>query len=185
MNAKPCPIAGELWEDDVSLQPVRREDAELLRRWRARDDVRVWFGDTSKISAEAQRSWIEKYLRKDNDAMFIISLRGNESDDCAVGAIALYDIDPGTGTAEYGRVMIGEDKARGRGVAEKASRLLCQWAVEELGLRRIVLWVMAKNHRAIDLYERIGFTKAMPPEARDGHDFMILDAEAVRRTIDA
>ncbi|MGI9356797.1 MAG: GNAT family N-acetyltransferase [Rhizobiaceae bacterium] len=174
MNTKPVPTGGKLQTGDVILRPIKATDAELLRRWRGRDDVRIWFGDTGKVDTAAQQAWMTRYLAKKDDAMFIIGLERN-GNKLPVGAVAIYDINQVAGTAEYGRVMIGEDVARGKAVAERASSLLCNWALGDLGLKRIVLWVIKENQRAIDLYERLGFVTSEPSKERHGYQFMTLE----------
>lgn len=175
MSEKPVPTGGRLQSGEVVLRPVEASDAELLRRWRGRGDVRIWFGDTGKIDADAQQVWMTRYLEKKDDAMFIIALDQENGDERPVGAVAIYDIDRKGGTAEYGRVMIGDNAARGKAVAERASRILCDWAFRELDLHCIVLWVMADNQRAIAIYERLGFLAPEPPQKRSGYRYMVLE----------
>lgn len=164
---KPVPLYGSLREGDVVLRPISLQDIEMLRRWRARDDVRVWFGDQNVVTAEAQRRWFEHYLARPDDVMFTIALG-----DVPVGAVALYAIDFPAGDAEYGRLMIGEPAARGKRVADRASEALCAWGFGDLGLSRIHLWVREENRPAIALYDRIGFEMRAAPSIREGFLFM-------------
>jgi RimJ/RimL family protein N-acetyltransferase len=58
--------------------------------------------------------------------------------------------------AEYW-IYIGDGSARGKGVADEASRLLLRFAFDTLGLHRVFLQVDTVNERAIRLYQRLGF----------------------------
>ena len=53
-----------------------------------------------------------------------------------------------------------EPDAAGRGCAAEATRLVVDYALRDLGLRRVHLEVRADNERAIALYERTGFVRA-------------------------
>jgi diamine N-acetyltransferase len=49
--------------------------------------------------------------------------------------------------------------ARGKGLAEEASRLLLRFAFGTLGLHRVFLQVNVTNQSAISLYRRLGFVE--------------------------
>jgi RimJ/RimL family protein N-acetyltransferase len=48
---------------------------------------------------------------------------------------------------------------RGRGIATKSVKILCQWAFEELGLERVTLKTFEGNTRSQLVAERAGFQK--------------------------
>jgi RimJ/RimL family protein N-acetyltransferase len=50
-------------------------------------------------------------------------------------------------------------RARGRGYATRAVRLLARWAFEENGVERLVLRVDPPNVASIRVAERVGFTR--------------------------
>jgi RimJ/RimL family protein N-acetyltransferase len=158
----------------VTLVPLAAAHIEQLRSWRNREDVRVWFDDPRIVEADGQRAWFERYVKRDDDAMFVI-LGGDAQE--PVGAVALYDIGSPPYEAEFGRLMIGVDSARGSGVALEASRLLCRWGFDALSLRAIRLSVRRDNPRATSLYERLGFRMAAPAADRPDHHHMILRSD--------
>ena len=49
--------------------------------------------------------------------------------------------------------------ARGKGLADEASRLLLRFAFNTLGLHRVFLQVNVTNQSAISLYRRLGFVE--------------------------
>jgi RimJ/RimL family protein N-acetyltransferase len=82
--------------------------------------------------------------------------RGNETN--AVGALGLRDINWRSRHAEYW-IYVGDRLARGKGLAEEASRLLLRFAFGTLGLHRVFLQVDVTNQSAISLYRRLGFVE--------------------------
>lgn len=80
-----------------------------------------------------------------------------------IGQAAIYNVDWLKGTAEFGRLMIGEADAAGRGLAQEATEALLALAFE-LGLQEVHLEVLAGNERAIKLYEACGFQVASRTE---------------------
>jgi RimJ/RimL family protein N-acetyltransferase len=76
--------------------------------------------------------------------------------DAHIGNIYLRDIDFISGRGEL-HILIGEPGERGKGYGSGAVRLLVDYAVKDLGLKRVWLNVLADNKPAIRLYEIIGF----------------------------
>ena len=123
--------------------------------WRNQDHIRKWFFYSKVITPEQHQNWFEGYQERDDDFVFIIEeIRAGFR---PVGQIALYHIDWAALRAEYGRIMIGEADAAGRGLARAASLAVLEIARQQLGLREIYLEVYADNTRAISLYETVGF----------------------------
>lgn len=81
-----------------------------------------------------------------------------EADGKPVGLIGLLSIDRRNLKAEY-YVMIGERSYRGRGVANRATKLLLEYAFGDLGLNRVYLYTEALNAEAVKSYEKIGFRR--------------------------
>jgi RimJ/RimL family protein N-acetyltransferase len=136
----------------VHLRPLATGDTDLILRWRSQPAVA-----SQLFSAAPSREEHEKFLRSleaDGDREeFVIVL--NENDE-AVGTVGLSHINRGHGEAEYG-ILIGEDVARGKGIAREASELILEHAFRRLHLRRVILNVFSDNAAAIALYRRLGF----------------------------
>lgn len=164
----PKPVISPVFEHDVGIRPLGPADIELLRCWRNRDDIRVWFDHSELIDIGAQRRWFARYLKRENDHHFII-LWNDGRRMVPVGGVAVYAISGGE--AEFGRLMIGEERARGRGIATRAARMLLRVADTELELSRLRLSVFNTNQRALSLYERIGFRRT---ETDDTHTKMVV-----------
>lgn len=136
------------------LRPIERKDIETIRLWRNIESTKKTFIDTRLISREMQVRWYENYQGNVADRMFMIELEQR-----AVGIIALYHIDEVTKQAEMGRLLIGDLSARGKSVGIKATKLLCEYGFNKLGLEKIKLEVFEDNFPALSVYEKIGFKK--------------------------
>lgn len=147
----------------VRLRPLAAADLPRTLAWRNQDHVRNWFVHSAQLTWEQHQGWFERYLERDDDFLFVI----DETDQLQkpIGQISLYRVDWQAGTAEYGRVLIGEPDAAGRGYASEATALLLEFAFTEWKLARVELEVFADNERALSIYHRCGFE---PVGRKDG-----------------
>jgi RimJ/RimL family protein N-acetyltransferase len=139
----------------VRLRPVEPADLDLTMAWRNQEHIRRWFLNPEPITPEQHRAWYEKYRERDDDFVFIIEEA--EGDCRPVGQVSLYRIDWAGGRAEFGRLMIGERDAAGKGLAKAATELLVSHALELLGLGEVYLEVRADNAPALAIYRACGF----------------------------
>jgi RimJ/RimL family protein N-acetyltransferase len=139
----------------VRLRLLEEADLPQTLAWRNQDHIRRWFLTSDVITPEQHREWFEQYRERDDDFVFLIeetiTLRS------PVGQAAIYRIDRERGDAEFGRMLIGDDEARGQGLAQLATDALVKWAFSDLGLREVYLDVLPDNHAARSVYERCGF----------------------------
>lgn len=142
----------------IRLRLLSRDDLEMTRNWRNQDSIRKWFVHSDVITPEHHQQWFESYLTRDNDFVFIIE--DKETLRRPVGQIALYNIEWQQRRAEFGRLMIGDPEAQGKGFAKAASALLVRFAKKTWSIREIYLDVYANNYPAINIYESTGFTPA-------------------------
>jgi RimJ/RimL family protein N-acetyltransferase len=139
----------------VRLRLLRSDDLPLTLRWRNQDHIRRWFFYSDLIAPEQHSSWFEQYRERDDDFVFIIE--DIQAGDQPVGQVALYHIDWMQGRAEFGRLMIGEAGAGGKGLAFTATQLALMIAFQDLALQEVYLEVFSDNQRAIALYTGAGF----------------------------
>lgn len=133
------------------LRLVTDADLAMTRQWRNRDEARVWFKNSNKLTETQHQDWFAKYLTNDNDYFFIV-----EADGVPVGQASVYEINWSKGTAEVGRFLAAPDFA-GRGYLTKACQVLLSFCRTTLGLDSVYLEVFETNEKAIRLYQRCGF----------------------------
>ncbi len=102
-----------------------------------------------------------------------------------LGAVTLFGLNLTAGTAEIG--YWSAPWARGRGIAERATRLAARWALEELGLARLVWQAEVGHHASRLIAQRLGFqlegtlraalSGTAPGERRDGWLASLLPGE--------
>ena len=153
----------------TTLRLLTEADLDRTLAWRNQDRVRTGFVTSSVIPPATHRAWFAAYAERDDDFVFVI-----EEGERPVGQVALYGIDWAAGTATFGRLLVGEPDALGRGLASEATGLVIGLA-RQLGLRELRLEVFPDNARAVALYRKHGFE---PVGAQDGLLLMRRDVRA-------
>jgi diamine N-acetyltransferase len=135
---------------NIFIVPINEGNIEMIRQWRNKDEIRNNFVDSEIITEEQQKEWHKTYLQDETDKMFLISL-----EDKPIGCISLYNI--GTKDAEFGKLIIGDERYQGKGYAKEATYRLCKYGFNSLALDNIQLSVFEDNDSALNIYGKIGF----------------------------
>ncbi|HKY51522.1 MAG TPA: GNAT family protein [Candidatus Limnocylindria bacterium] len=137
----------------VTLRPMTHADAPHLVRWAGDPDF-AWFQWGRRPGRfpddQAARQWIDA-IAENRGVTFAIEHEGRP-----VGQVNYRDLRPKGKSAEVG-IGIGEPSLWGRGLGREALGLLVKHLVDDLGLHRITLSVLAYNDRAIASYKASGF----------------------------
>jgi RimJ/RimL family protein N-acetyltransferase len=140
-----------------ALLPFDEAALPLVRAWMNDEEVRWGTGTEGPVSDWEHRRWYDSVMEDPAQRIFLIALgKGNEAR--AVGALGLRGIHWRSRHAEYW-IYLGDRLARGKGLADEASRLLLRFAFGTLGLHRVSLQVNVTNQSAIRLYRRLGFVE--------------------------
>lgn len=142
----------------VTLRLIEERDLKTILDWRNRDEARVWFKTSDKLTFESHKNWYDRYVNKDDDFFFLIEAGGKP-----VGQCGIYDVDRASGTAEIGRFLAAPDQA-GHGYITRSCGELVRFGIKVLDLSYLFLEVMEQNAKAISIYRRCGFTE----ESRSG-----------------
>ena len=134
------------------LEPINIKDIELIRNWRNNENNNKVFFNNNYITVENQKKWYEKYKNNITDRMFIIYC-----EHIPVGTVALYNIDYKNNTAEFGRLLIGDLNSRCKNIGLTATKALCEYGFNKLGLNKITLEVYKENVKAFNLYKKVVF----------------------------
>ncbi|MHB0989221.1 MAG: GNAT family N-acetyltransferase [Bellilinea sp.] len=135
----------------ICLRLLEEKDPPLTLAWRNQDSIRKWFFHSDLLSKSQHLAWYQQYLQRDDDYIFIIEML-EQKKRVPVGQIALYHIDWQNRSAEYGRLMIGEPAAQGKGIAREATKMVLEIGYKTLGLDLIYLEVLESNF-AVSQYE--------------------------------
>lgn len=137
----------------LRLREIERHDLASINRWRNDPEVVASLGSNFHfIGPEVDERWFERYLsRRPQDVR--LAILANEH---LIGVVYLLGADPTNRDAEFA-IMIGERAYWSRGFGEAATRAMLAHAFNDLNLHRVHLSVLAENHRAIRLYQKVGF----------------------------
>jgi diamine N-acetyltransferase len=166
----------------IGLGPLDRSMVQLLERW-ANDPVTVELeGETFQpLAGDRIVDLWEPLLAGDREgwAGFAIWLLAEER---VIGIANLRDWLTPHRTAEFG-ITIGGPADRGKGYGTEATRLVLQWAFDELGIHNVWLDTSSGNPAAIRAYEKAGFREIgrIREARRSGpycHDLVLMDCLA-------
>ena len=141
----------------ATLLPFDECHLSRVQSWVNDPGLRWGTGTEGPVSDFEHRRWYERLMSDRSQRAFIIG-QGRGADAKPVGVIGLRGLDLRSRCAEYW-IYIGEASARGKGIAADASKLILAFAFNTLGLNRIFLFVSANNQPAIQLYDKLGFTR--------------------------
>ena len=123
----------------------------FAREWRNHERIRRWCRQTSLITVDGHRAWLEKIKRDPSIQMYGIMA---QKEDDFVGVCGLTSISSTHGTAEFSLYIANE--YQNRGYAKRALLTLLGYGFDELGLRNIWGEVLQDNP-ALKVFEKIGF----------------------------
>lgn len=137
----------------ISIRKFSEQDIERKVRWINDPQNNRYLHYDLPLETEKTLNWYLKNKDRTDRFDAVIELDGEP-----VGVIGLLNIDYQNRKAEY-YITLGEEKAKGRGVAASASRLLLEYAFEQLQLNRVYLFTETENRTAQRLFERVGFRR--------------------------
>ncbi len=139
--------------ENVSLRPIKLDDAPRFVRWLKDEEVRKFLSANPKeISLKEEKEWIKSLAKKKkSEKHFAIDTKEN----IHIGSLSL-SLNLKNKSAELG-ILIGDKNYWGKGYGAEATQLLLNYGFTKIRLHRIGLGVYAYNKRAINLYKKLGF----------------------------
>lgn len=132
------------------LRPITDSDAAFVVELRS-DPELTRFLPPITASVENQLAWLAGYYQREGDYYFIVERSDNQA---AEGVISVYDVDPATGSAEWGRWILKP----GSLAAVESALLIYQCAFEHLKLQTLYSRTMAENAKVVSFHDSCGIT---------------------------
>ena len=137
---------------EVYLRPIEASDTDWYFSTLYDPETRRLTGTQMHHTREQIASYIEAKSQDRSSVLLIIATR---SDDTPIGDIAIQDIDTMNRNANIRIALTNGSQNRGYGT--EALRLMLDYGFGILNLHRIELNVFSYNHRAMRVYEKVGF----------------------------
>ncbi|MEU3483015.1 GNAT family N-acetyltransferase [Streptomyces sp. NPDC033754] len=165
-----------------TLRPWRLSDVPLVSEASEDDYIPLITTVPSPCSAPAARAFVERQWERAASGTgypFVVV----DPDGRPVGTVGLWLRDLAQGRAALGYWIVGS--ARGRGAAGTAVRAVVTWALEDLRIPRLELYVEPWNTASVHTAERAGFRRegllrgwqAVGSERRDMFMYALLDGD--------
>jgi len=137
----------------VEIRKLKVSDGEISWKWRNDPEVwkltgRKWFG---VVDEKTEKDWIREVIKRENESRFAICVGVDEQ---YIGNVQLTNIE--NGEAEF-HIFIGEKSFWGKGIGNKATKLIVDYGFNQMGLSKIYLFVKEENIPAIRAYNNCGF----------------------------
>ena len=170
--------APTLSDGDVVVRPLVDGDVEAIVRACRDPEIPRWTRVPQPYTREDARQFLAIAAAEARSGVGV-ALAIADAEERLIGTIGLMEVDTAAGTAEIGYWLARE--ARGTGATTRAVRLVCDWAVRDLGLRRLEILAHPDNAPSVRVAERAGFMQTgelrsvprMPPERRDGYAVLV------------
>lgn len=143
--------------DNLSIIPLKENDIEQMRIWRNLPHIRKNFIYSGIIEAEDQKNWFEKHKLIENDFVFMIKEKVDLKR--KIGTISIYNFSEDGKEAEFGRFLIGDNDAHGKGYGVLSAKLACSIAFNKMSIEKLKLEVFEDNGSAYHVYQKVGFKK--------------------------
>lgn len=137
-------------KEQITIREFTIDDVENKVRWINDSENNEYLHYDIPLNVEKTKRW---FLQKNNDGRLDCVI---EFDSVPVGLIGLLAIDKQNSKAEF-YISMGEASYKRKGIAYRATKMIIEYAFEDLGLNKIYLNVDAENIPACKLYEKSGF----------------------------
>lgn len=124
-----------------------------------------------QVEIQELETYCNRLISSDNDIFLAIH---SKTDDEFIGTCKIAHINWFTRTADIG-IMIGNKAYWQKGMASQAIQLLCNFAFENLKLRKLTAGAMASNKAMIHIFHKYGFLTEGKIRQQDRLDNLYVD----------
>lgn len=132
------------------LRPIGDQDAAFVLALRGNPELNQYLHASSN-RIEDQLAWFASYYQREGDYYFVLERRDNGA---AEGVISIYDVDPATLSAEWGRWILRP----GSLAAIESAWLIYRVAFELLGLHSLYCRTLADNSKVVSFHDSCGIS---------------------------
>ncbi|GAA0323803.1 GNAT family protein [Oceanobacillus sp. FSL W7-1293] len=144
----------------IRLEYFSEKDFNLLISWiDSPEFLMQWAGPHFNYPLDLKQ--LNQYIKganEENSKVHIYKVVLNKTNE-TIGHISLNNIDLKNRSARIGKVLLGDNNSRGKGIGQKMVTELLKIAFDNLSLHRVGLGVFDFNESAIKSYEKVGFVK--------------------------
>ena len=173
-------MADMLTGKHVQLRRVEPEDYPAIQGWQNDPEVFYWMDYEKAFSLEDIRESETRAVGEGHP--FVIVAEGRP-----IGRIGLNNFRPRESLASL-YIFVGDGNVRGKGYGIDALMALIAYGFDTLNLRKIELWTLGHNERAIKMYKAAGFIedgripeRSFKEDRWADHLVMSVDREAFAR----
>jgi len=142
-------------EKRIFLRALELEDLDRIHKWHNDQEMyRIMGGHFRFVSKTATEEWLRKKVQYQTDELNLAICIKETSQH--IGNIYLRNIDWMDRQAEM-QIWIGEPEMRAKGYGTEAHQLLQEYAVKDLGMRRLYAYIQ-KGNTSQKLAEKMGLT---------------------------
>jgi len=137
--------------DVYRLRPVTEADSAFIVDLRGRNGKYL---NRGAATPQAQAAWLQRYFERSGDFYFVIeSAHGMTRE----GLIGLYDIEPSSGAAQWGRWVLQP----GSNAAVESALLIYRCAFDLLSLTRVYCRTLEDNVQVVAFHDTCGLDRTV------------------------
>lgn len=137
-------------KNKLQIRPLEKDDLDFIHTMRTNPEVMDYWFKEPYATTESLTKWYESGQDSNLHRHFILNHMKEK-----VGYLALYNINDRHRNAEF--AIMFDPAQQGNGYATKATRLIVEYAFNQLNLRKLYLYVDKVNEKAAHIYEKVGF----------------------------
>ncbi|WP_419961128.1 GNAT family N-acetyltransferase [Psychrobacillus sp. BM2] len=136
------------------LRALDSKDKDYLLKWNRDDEIRNLTGALFPASYLEHERWFESKALSTTEKMWLIVSANNDE---PIGTVGLKNLDYINSNVEI-FIYIGEKDYWGKGIGSQVISEIVDFAYNTLNFHKVYLYVFEYNKRAINMYEKIGFS---------------------------
>lgn len=138
----------------IYLRALEPDDYKVSIQWRKDDEIWDMLGGTKHfVSSAYEKQWVEKTIFDSKDIKLAICLK---EDDRYIGNVYMTNIDQVRQSC-HSHVLIGNKDYWGKGIAQEALRLFCDYMFKERNMHRIQAIVLESNIQSLKMHQKCGY----------------------------